>query len=948
VSERRRLLVGVVVHTDVAALHGTLDALADALDPGDRVVLVPDGPDALMARALREDARLTGMAQLGVDQPRGNPASFNRLACALADDEGALVLLENGARPAPDALDRLAAALDRTVSRADAGGPRPADSTGHGIAARADGATGREGAAGVDGTDGPGGAPDDWVTVGLAGPSTNDAWNEQQALPDATGDPDGLREAGGRLAAVYGDGLRSLAPLHAPAELCLAVSREALAAAGAADEGFGLGPCWEMEYAARVVRAGFATVWVGGAYVHRAPPTRRRRRHERLDFDAAKRRYQDRLCGLRLDGSRHHHVDHCAGDACAHFAPPDRIVVHLPLRRPVTPTASTTAVAPTDSLTGDGHRIPSPDDRPGAQADGGEGRPPCVVERAPVPSHRSAPATVAAAGCPVPLVSCVMPTCDRRDWLVRAIEYFHRQDHPAHARELIVVDDGDRDLSGEIDDLAGHPAVTYVRLPARLSIGAKRNLGFRRARGAILAQWDDDDWYGPDRLSRQVAPIVAGTADVTGLRDAVWFDVDRWRFRRPTATHHRHLFVEDVSGGTLVFHRAVWDRGVRYPDMSLAEDAALLRAALRRGFRLARLPAEGSYLYVRHGENSWQLRRRDDRSGWEVASEPPELLQRPDDRAFYAARSRVTPRSADPRTRPGATRPAQPAPPPLPVPAKVGAPTRTPVPTAARSSSVRAGDRQRRAPAAGPAVPTRAGQRPRPRAGVVVSGIMPTADRHDFLPAAIAGFLAQRCADAELVVVDDGDEPAGHLVPDDPRVRYIRLDGRRVLGEKRNLAVEAAAGEVIVHLDDDDWSHPERLQVQVDALRAGDVDVCGLARMLWWDPRRGKAWRYTSPPVRRPWVAGNTLAFLRESWERSPFPVQNLGEDTAFIWGDRRRRVRALDDERLVVGTLHSRNTSPKHTRSSAWTRVDAQEVLRIFDEAGVDERPVPTVLEVP
>jgi glycosyltransferase involved in cell wall biosynthesis/GT2 family glycosyltransferase len=780
VSGRPGLLVGVVLHTDPAALHGTLDALAGALGPDDRVVLVPDGPDPALATALWGDPVLAGLEQLAVDRPLGNAAAFNGLARALAGDEGALVFLENGARPAPDALDRLASALRR-----------------------------------------PG--------VGLAGPSTNDAWNEQRVLPGATGDPAGLREAAARLAAAYGDGddgHRSLAPLHAPAEMCLAVAREVVEAVGAADEGFGRGPCWEMEYAARAVRAGFAAVWVGAAFVHRAPPTRRRRRDEPRDLAGAKRHYQDRLCGLRLDGTRAHHVAHCAGDACPHFAPPDRIVVHLPLG-PAT-----------------GPRVPVR-----------------VVE-----GVRSA----ASAAAGVPFVSCVLPTYDRGEWLGRAIEYFHRQDHPAGARELIVVDDGQADLRRQVGDLLGHPAITHLRLPARVSIGVKRNLGTGRARGDVIVHWDDDDWYGPERLTRQVAPLAAGAADLTGLRGAVWFDLDRWRFRRPTGGHHRRLFVEDVSGGTLAFRRSLWDRGLRYPDTSLAEDAAFLRDAVRRGFRLARLPADGVYLYLRHGTNSWRLPRRDERAGWQAVAEPAELRHNPDDRAFYAARSRAV----------------------VPV-----------------------------VPAGGP----------------TVSCIMPTADRPDFVPAAIAGFLAQRHDAAELIVVDDGDEPVGHLVPDDPRVRYVRLDGRRVLGEKRNLAVEAARGEVVVHLDDDDWSHPDRLQVQVGALQRGEAEVCGLARMLWWDPQRRAAWRYTSPPVRRPWVAGNTLAYLRDDWRRRPFPVQALGEDTAFVWADRRRRVLPLDDERLVVGTIHPRNTSRKHPRSTTWTPVDPQLVLRLFQDAGVE-----------
>lgn len=208
---------------------------------------------------------------------------------------------------------------------------------------------------------------------------------------------------------------------------------------------------------------------------------------------------------------------------------------------------------------------------------------------------------------------------------------------------------------------------------------------------------------------------------------------------------------------------------------------------------------------------------------------------------------------------------------------------------------------------------------------------MPTANRRSFVPAAIAGFLAQRDVRAELIIIDDGSDPVADLVPDDPRVRYWRLDRTATIGEKRNLAIEASTGEVIAHLDDDDWSHPERLRVQRDALLCGDVDVCGLDRMLWWNPQLGLAWRYACPPVRRPWVAGNTLAYTRATWQLGTFPAHSQGEDTAFVWGRRDRRVLALDDERLVVGTLHDANTITKRTASAQWSPVGVNEVLTLM-----------------
>jgi len=82
---------------------------------------------------------------------------------------------------------------------------------------------------------------------------------------------------------------------------------------------------------------------------------------------------------------------------------------------------------------------------------------------------------------------------------------------------------------------------------------------------------------------------------------------------------------------------------------------------------------------------------------------------------------------------------------------------------------------------------------------------MPTRNRRLFVVQAVAQFLAQDYGDRELIVVDDGEDAVADLLPADSRIRPLRLDRRATIGAKRNIACEAAAGEVIAHWDDDDW-----------------------------------------------------------------------------------------------------------------------------------------------
>ena len=227
-----------------------------------------------------------------------------------------------------------------------------------------------------------------------------------------------------------------------------------------------------------------------------------------------------------------------------------------------------------------------------------------------------------------------MPTGDRADYALQAVAYFARQDY--EPRELVVVDDGDDGLRQR---LPADARIRYVPVPRGESIGAKRNRACSEATGEFIVHWDDDDWFAPDRLRRQLEPLLAGRADISALRSGVFFDLERWRFWRCSDDLHRRMFVEDVHGATLAYARSVW-APIRFPATSLAEDAWFLRRALRRGARLARLDNDGLFVYLRHGANAWRFRCGDhvDAGGWTPA--PSRRCPPPTARSTRRARRR--------------------------------------------------------------------------------------------------------------------------------------------------------------------------------------------------------------------------------------------------------------------------------------------------------------------
>ena len=754
----RRVAIGIRVQDGARALLCSLESVRRH-SPEAEILLLADAPGADTRAALWT---LRELPQIVSEARVGGAACFNRLAGAT--DADLVVLLEPGAVVAPRWLEWLIAALD--------GDPRNA----------------------------------------LAGPSTNRGWNAQCVFPAAGGSDAEIVRTAAEAERRHQRHWYTLAPLYSLADFCYAVERRVIDAIGVADEGYGAGPCWEMDYNIRAARAGFQGVWACAAYVHRGPITERQRRDESLAFDAGKRRYQDKFCALRLRGERPGYEPHCRGDACEHFAPADLISLRL---------------AP----------------------------PPAAEPPAPPAARQS-----------TPLVSCIVPTRGRLEWLRQSIRYFERQDYPN--RELIVVDDGDEDASSA---LPRDPAIRYERMPPGTSIGAKRNRACELAGGDLIVQWDDDDWYGPGRIAAQAGPLAAGRADITGLTSDVFFALSSWQFWTCGADLHRRLFFGDVHGGTLAFHRRVWELLARYPDVSLAEDAAFLRQALNRGARLERVRGAGHFVYVRHATNAWAFEcgRHVDPGGWRRVDEPVELGP---DRSFYAARS-----------------------------------------AAAES---------------GGAVPAMTSEPP------LVSCVMPTADRRAFVPLAIAQFLRQDYANRELIVLDDGRDGVGDLIPSDPRIRYHRLDDRLTLGAKRNLGGRLAGGALIAHWDDDDWMADWRLSYQVGEMQRTGADVCGLDAIYFFDPAGRQAWQYVYGRREPRWLAGGTLCYSKAFWAAHPFREISVGEDAHFVWSGHGARFVALSNPSFYAAVVHPQNTSPKQTQDPHYRACPFDTIVRLLGEA--------------
>jgi glycosyltransferase involved in cell wall biosynthesis len=208
---------------------------------------------------------------------------------------------------------------------------------------------------------------------------------------------------------------------------------------------------------------------------------------------------------------------------------------------------------------------------------------------------------------------------------------------------------------------------------------------------------------------------------------------------------------------------------------------------------------------------------------------------------------------------------------------------------------------------------------------------MPTKDRRAFVPHAIEYFLRQDYPNRELLILDDGVDAIRDIVPDDPHIRYLRLEAKHSLGKKRNLACERAKGDIILHWDDDDWYADWRISYQVKALVDVGADICGLDQVFFYNPDTAQAWEYTYPKSAKPWGYGGTLCYFRDFWRRNPFADVEVGEDNRFVWSSQTKRILPLDNHRFYIAIIHPGNTSPKKMNSKRWQRMDAKYIQKIM-----------------
>jgi glycosyltransferase involved in cell wall biosynthesis len=212
-------------------------------------------------------------------------------------------------------------------------------------------------------------------------------------------------------------------------------------------------------------------------------------------------------------------------------------------------------------------------------------------------------------------VSVIIPVYDRRDLLQEALRSVQRQ-QSGEVREILVIDDGSRDGSGE----AAAEVDSRVRVIRQQHAGRStaRNTGIVQASGDLIAFLDSDDLWFPEKLARQLKTIRKNPA--AGLVAGHVQVVDEEGSNKLADTKLSRRYLEGVARAgcfpdaiiryrgfftsTVIVRRSVLaDVGLFDPALAGNEDWELwLRIARRWPILVTPWPPVASYRI--HGKNT--------------------------------------------------------------------------------------------------------------------------------------------------------------------------------------------------------------------------------------------------------------------------------------------------------------------------------------------------------
>ncbi|MFI7021655.1 glycosyltransferase family 2 protein [Micromonospora sp. NPDC049900] len=204
-----------------------------------------------------------------------------------------------------------------------------------------------------------------------------------------------------------------------------------------------------------------------------------------------------------------------------------------------------------------------------------------------------------------PKVSVVVPAYNAGGTIQALVDSLLRQSMPAAEFEVIFIDDGSTDDTGDrLDELAAaHPHIQVLHIENSGWPSRPRNIGIARARGEYVQFVDDDDWLADEALERLYAYAVQHDADIAiGKMVGHGRTVPRELFRvdHPHATLADTPLIDSLTCHKMFRRAFLLEHDLRFPeDRRRLEDHHLVARAYLLARRVSVLSGYTCYHHAK-------------------------------------------------------------------------------------------------------------------------------------------------------------------------------------------------------------------------------------------------------------------------------------------------------------------------------------------------------------
>ncbi len=207
-------------------------------------------------------------------------------------------------------------------------------------------------------------------------------------------------------------------------------------------------------------------------------------------------------------------------------------------------------------------------------------------------------------------ISCIIPTCDRNNFLIKAIRSVLAQTMVPD--EIIAVNNGKEKLSLPADIVA---RVIVKNIEPYAGVSAARNFGARQAQGEFLAFLDDDDQWSEKYIESVLSAIKAGALCILNRMDKI----ENGKISLYKNPHGMltldNLFISNPGAGgsnLVISKKTFFDVGGFDADLVTSEDKSLIIEVIRAGIGVVTLPDNQIIASIHHGETGHLINKMSD------------------------------------------------------------------------------------------------------------------------------------------------------------------------------------------------------------------------------------------------------------------------------------------------------------------------------------------------